>query len=147
MLPSARVGGRALRLAARQRQRGVGVGGVLLHWGIRAIPLGIAALLLGYVLKSAGAGPAEAGLPGPRVSVFGTIHPDIFRLGAPLGSGSPTRRRNPLFPEPRRARRLQSKMMAAPRSTTSARVPFIFPAAGGSRRIPASAPIWTIRTM
>ena len=92
MLPSARVGGRALRLAARQRQRGVGVGGVLLHWGIRAIPLGIAALLLGYVLKSAGAGPAEAGLPGPRVSVFGTIHPDIFRLGAPLGSGSPNDR-------------------------------------------------------
>jgi hypothetical protein len=48
-------------------------------------------MLLGFVLKSAGtqAGPAEPGLLGPRVSVFGTIHPELFRLSAPLGSGSP----------------------------------------------------------
>jgi Protein of unknown function (DUF2778) len=48
-------------------------------------------MLLGFVLKSAGtqAGPADPGLPAPRVSVFGTIHPELFRLSAPLGSGSP----------------------------------------------------------
>jgi hypothetical protein len=48
-------------------------------------------MLLGFVLKSAGtqAGPAEPALLGPRVSVFGTIHPELFRLSAPLGSGSP----------------------------------------------------------
>jgi Tlde1 domain len=48
-------------------------------------------MLLGFVLKSAGtqAGPAEPRLLGPRVSVFGTIHPELFRLSAPLGSGSP----------------------------------------------------------
>lgn len=46
-------------------------------------------MCLGFVLKSAGtqAGPAEAGSPGPAISVFGTIHPDIFRLRAPLGAG------------------------------------------------------------
>jgi Protein of unknown function (DUF2778) len=44
-------------------------------------------MCVGFVLKSAGtqAGPAE--LPGPGMSVFGTIHPDIYRLRAPLGSG------------------------------------------------------------
>jgi hypothetical protein len=48
-------------------------------------------MLLGFVLKSVGtqAGPAAPGLPGPRVSAFGTIHPELFRLSAPLGSGSP----------------------------------------------------------
>ena len=58
--------------------------------GVRAIPLGIAAMLLGFVLKSVGtqARPAAPGLPGPRVSAFGTIHPELFRLSAPLGSGS-----------------------------------------------------------
>jgi type VI secretion system (T6SS) effector TldE1-like protein len=63
----------------------------LVQLGVRAIPLGIAAMLLGFVLKSAGtqAGPADTALPAPRVSVFGTIHPELFRLGAPLGSGSP----------------------------------------------------------
>ena len=35
------------------------------------------------------AGPAEAGLSDPSISVFGTIHPQIFRLRAPLGSGLP----------------------------------------------------------
>jgi Protein of unknown function (DUF2778) len=63
----------------------------LVQLGVRAIPFGIVAMLLGFVLKSAGtqAGPAEPGLLGPRVSVFGTIHPELFRLSAPLGSGSP----------------------------------------------------------
>jgi hypothetical protein len=61
----------------------------LVQLGVRAIPLGIAAMVLGFTLKSAGtqAGPAET-LPGLRVSVFGTIHPEIFRLSAPLGSGA-----------------------------------------------------------
>src|SRR5215831_9984539 len=47
-------------------------------------------MILGFVLKSAGtqARPADTALRGPRLSVFGTIHPDIFRLSAPLGSGS-----------------------------------------------------------
>jgi hypothetical protein len=53
------------------------------------IPVGIAAICVGFVLKSAGtqAGPADTALPGPSISVFGTIHPDIFRLRTPLGSG------------------------------------------------------------
>src|SRR5262249_23841043 len=48
-----------------------------------------AALVLGFILKSAGtqAGPADT-LPDLRVSVFGTIHPGIFRFSAPLGSRS-----------------------------------------------------------
>src|SRR5215813_2154347 len=47
-------------------------------------------MILGFVLKSAGtqARPADIALPGPRLSVFGTIHPEIFRLSAPLGSES-----------------------------------------------------------
>jgi Protein of unknown function (DUF2778) len=58
--------------------------------GLRAIPFGIAAMILGFVLKSAGtqARPADTALPGPRLSVFGTIHPEIFQLSAPLGSES-----------------------------------------------------------
>jgi hypothetical protein len=65
------------------------MGGVLGQFGVRAIPFAIAAMVLGFVLKSAGtqAGPADT-LAGLRVSVFGTIHPEIFRLSAPLGSGS-----------------------------------------------------------
>src|SRR5260370_9674347 len=65
------------------------MGGVLGQFGLRAIPFGITAMVLGFILKSAGtqAGPA-ATLPGLRVSVFGTIHPEILRLSAPLGSGS-----------------------------------------------------------
>lgn len=45
-------------------------------------------MLLGFVLKSAGtqAGPTDTQLSPARISVFGTIHPEIFRLGAPLGS-------------------------------------------------------------
>jgi hypothetical protein len=62
----------------------------LVQLGLRAIPFGIAAMILGFVLKSAGtqARPADTVLPGPRFSVFGTIHPEIFRLSAPLGSES-----------------------------------------------------------
>jgi hypothetical protein len=62
----------------------------LVQLGLRAIPFGIAAVILGFVLKSAGtqARPADTALAGPRLSVFGTIHPDIFRLSAPLGSES-----------------------------------------------------------
>jgi hypothetical protein len=69
------------------------MGGVLGQFGMRAIPFAIAAMVLGFILKSAGtqAGPADT-LPGPRVSVFGTIHPEIFRLSAPLGSGSASNR-------------------------------------------------------
>jgi hypothetical protein len=63
----------------------------LVRFGVPAIPLGIAAVVLGIALKSAGsqAGPApvDPGLNGPSLSVFGTIHPDIFRLRAPIGSG------------------------------------------------------------
>src|SRR5262249_2980200 len=45
-------------------------------------------MILGFVLKSAGtqARPADTALPGPPLSVFGTTHPEIFRLSAPLGS-------------------------------------------------------------
>jgi hypothetical protein len=62
----------------------------LVHLGVRTIPLGIAVVVLGFALKSVAtqAGPADTALPGPRLSVFGTIHPDIFRLSAPLGSES-----------------------------------------------------------
>jgi hypothetical protein len=62
--------------------------------GARAIPVGIAAMFLGFILKSPGtqADPADAGSRAPSISVFGTIHPDVFRLGAPLGSGPPAGR-------------------------------------------------------
>jgi hypothetical protein len=62
----------------------------LVQLGLRTIPFGIAAMIVGFVLKSAGtqARPVDTALPGPRLSVFGTIHPEIFRLSAPLGSGS-----------------------------------------------------------
>jgi hypothetical protein len=62
----------------------------LVQLGLRVIPFGIAAMILGFVLKSAGtqARPADTALPGPRLSVFGTVHPEIFRLSAPLGSES-----------------------------------------------------------
>jgi hypothetical protein len=60
----------------------------LVKWGMRAIPLGIAAMLSGFVLGLAGMreDPAEAGSTAPSASVFGTIHPDIFRFRAPVGS-------------------------------------------------------------
>jgi hypothetical protein len=66
----------------------------LVQLGIRAIPLGIAAMFWTFVLQSGEtqAGPANAGSPGSGISVFGTIHPDIFRLRAPLGSAPPVGR-------------------------------------------------------
>jgi len=74
----------------------------LIQLGVRAIPFGIAAMFLGFVLKSAGtqASPAETGLPGPGISVFGTIHPDIFRFRAPLGSNPPLDRQQLASLEP-----------------------------------------------
>lgn len=62
----------------------------MVQLGARTIPVGIAAVVLGFVLKSPGtqADPADPGLLRPAISVFGTIHPDIFRLRAPLGAGS-----------------------------------------------------------
>ena len=70
------------------------MGDVLVQRGVRAIPVGIAAMVLGFVLKSAGtqAGPTDPALPAPRISVFGTIHPELFQLSAPLGSGAPGER-------------------------------------------------------
>jgi hypothetical protein len=63
----------------------------LVALGVRAIPIGIVALGLGFILKSPGtqAGAADIGMREPGISVFGTIHPDIYRLRAPLGSGLP----------------------------------------------------------
>jgi hypothetical protein len=60
----------------------------LVRLGGRTIPFGIAAVSLGFLLSSAvtQARPAHTGLPGPSISVFGTIHPDIFRIRPPLGS-------------------------------------------------------------
>src|SRR5262249_14351496 len=83
------VGGRALPSQAR----GLGAGDVLVQWGGRAIPLGIPAVVRGLVVKSAGtqAGRTDP-LPAARISVFGTIHPELFRLDAPLGSGTPGER-------------------------------------------------------
>lgn len=70
------------------------MGEVLVPVGVRAIPFGIAAVVLGFILKSAGtqAGPADIGSRGPGISVFGTIHPDIFRLRTPVGSQLPVDR-------------------------------------------------------
>lgn len=77
-------------LTLRQRRRaGYELGGPLIRLRFRTIPFGIAAVTLGFFLKTAGtqADPAESGLVGSGLSVFGTIHPDIFRLRPPLGSG------------------------------------------------------------
>jgi Protein of unknown function (DUF2778) len=88
-LPSAHVGGRALPLGPVPKATRVGVGNVLVQLGGRTIPLGIAAVVLGFILRLPGtqADPADTGPRGPGVSVFGTIHPDLLRLAAPLGSG------------------------------------------------------------
>ena len=60
----------------------------MIQWGMRAIPLGIAAMLSGFVLGLAGMreDPADTGPAPANASVFGTIHPDIFRFRAPVGS-------------------------------------------------------------
>jgi Protein of unknown function (DUF2778) len=67
------------------------VGEILVGLGFRAVPFGIAAVVLGFGLKSLGtqASPADVGLRGSSLSVFGTIHPDIFRLPEPIGSALP----------------------------------------------------------
>jgi len=67
------------------------VGDVLFRPGVRAIPFGIAAVVLGFILKSPGtqADPADIG---PNVSVFGTIHPEIYRFRPPIGSEHPVNR-------------------------------------------------------
>ena len=64
---------------------------MLVRPGVRAIPYGIAAVALGVVLRLPGtlAGPADVG---PSVSVFGTIHPEIYRYRAPIGSERPVNR-------------------------------------------------------
>jgi Protein of unknown function (DUF2778) len=66
----------------------------MVRLGVRTIPVGIVAVTLGLFFKSVGtqAGPADTGLLGPGISVFGTIHPDIFRFRAPLGSEPPINR-------------------------------------------------------
>src|SRR5262249_40092993 len=89
MLVSACVGGRAVAIwPCAQGGGGRSWGGYLGQLGLCAISFGMAAMSLGVVLKSVGtqARPADTALSGPRLSVFGTIHPDIFRLNAPLGS-------------------------------------------------------------
>ncbi|TMJ81348.1 MAG: DUF2778 domain-containing protein, partial [Alphaproteobacteria bacterium] len=94
MFPPAHVGGRALLSGLAPEATWGTSGDVLAHLGVRAIPFGIAAMFLTFVLKSAGtqAGPAEIGSPGLGMSVFGTIHPDIFRLRAPPGAWPPADR-------------------------------------------------------
>jgi hypothetical protein len=61
--------------------------GMLVRSGVRAFSFGIAAVSAGLFLKSVT--QADTGLPGPGISVFGTIHPDIFRFRPPLGSVPP----------------------------------------------------------
>ena len=60
----------------------------MIQLGVRAIPFGIAAVVLAFILKLPGmqADPTNIGLPAPSVSVFGTIHADIFPVRVPLGS-------------------------------------------------------------
>ena len=67
------------------------MGDVLVRVGVRAIPIGVAFVVAGFVLRSLGtlAGPVDAGLSDPGISVFGTIHPEIYRLRTPLGAGLP----------------------------------------------------------
>jgi hypothetical protein len=64
---------------------------VLVRPGIRAVSYGIAAVALGVVLRLPGtlAGPVDVG---SAVSVFGTIHPEIYRYRAPIGSERPDNR-------------------------------------------------------
>jgi Protein of unknown function (DUF2778) len=67
------------------------VGDVLVRVGVGAIPIAVAVVVSGFVLRSLGtlAGPVDAGLSDPSISVFGTIHPEIYRLRTPLGAGLP----------------------------------------------------------
>ncbi|WP_245430987.1 DUF2778 domain-containing protein [Rhodoplanes roseus] len=66
----------------------------MIRVGIRSIPIGVAAVVaLGFVLKAPGthAGPSEIGFypERPSLSVFGTIHPGLFRLPTPTATESP----------------------------------------------------------
>jgi hypothetical protein len=95
MLPCACVGGRALPLEElAPKATWITRGGGMVRLGGRTIPFGVVAVTLGLFLESAGtlAGPADTGLLSPGISVFGTIHPDIFRFRAPLGSEPPINR-------------------------------------------------------
>jgi len=58
--------------------------------GVRGIPLGIAVMLVGFVLKSAGTRQGRQTQDCPLRAFLSswTIHPEVFRLGAPLGSES-----------------------------------------------------------
>ena len=60
------------------------MGVILVRAVVRSISVGVAALIVGYAVKSVGTptGPAEAGLPAERssVSIFGVIHPENFDL-------------------------------------------------------------------
>lgn len=68
---------------------------VLVRTVARSVSVGGAALIIAFAVKSGGtpAGSAEAGLQGerPSISVFGTIHPEIFDLRPPVGSQIPAR--------------------------------------------------------
>jgi type VI secretion system (T6SS) effector TldE1-like protein len=69
------------------------VGNVLVGAAVRSISVGIAALALGLALKSGltSTAPAHAGLlvERPGVSVFGTIHPQLFAWRPPVGARIP----------------------------------------------------------
>jgi hypothetical protein len=62
---------------------------ILTRLGVGAIAFGSVAMVLTFVLKPAGMQtiPEDTGSSASGISVFGTIHPDIFRFQAPLGSG------------------------------------------------------------
>jgi hypothetical protein len=69
---------------------GVRVGNVFIRWGVRAIPLGVSATLLGFVLLDAPArlvNLADAASPPSDRFAFVT-DPEIFRPAAPLTSES-----------------------------------------------------------
>jgi Tlde1 domain len=67
-----------------------GVGEVVVRAGMRSIFAGVVALAMGFAVKSGGtpAAPVDAGVSveRPGISVFRTIHPDIFNLRPPVGS-------------------------------------------------------------
>src|SRR5437588_515581 len=101
-------------------------------------------MVLGFVLKSAGtqAGPTETKLSAARISVFGTIHPEIFRLGAPLGSEPAGERVRLASLEP------QVGLFDAPTSqwpVLTDTAASACRAAAGWRLTPDSAASWTIR--
>ena len=62
---------------------------ILTRLGVGAIAFGSVAMVLTFVLKptEVQTDPEDAGSSASGISVFGTIHPDIFRFQTPLGSG------------------------------------------------------------